>query len=182
MAIIKYQIKENKTIGTHSFYAQAVSYSTLDIDDLAAEIAESVGISRHAVRLVLERYSEVAMRNVLRGHRVRLGDLVTLYPQISVSVKDSVDEQGNVLTRATADMLSLQNAKSGIGATITQAVQQQFASSVSWKKVGDDGTTDGGTTGGDGTGTGSSTSSSDSSTGGGNTSSGGSSDGGSANL
>ena len=26
MAIIKYQVKENKTLGTHSFYAQAVSY------------------------------------------------------------------------------------------------------------------------------------------------------------
>ena len=72
-----------------------------------------------------------------RGHRVKLGDELVLYPQISCSVKDEVDGEGNVVKPATADMLNVSNAKSTIGATIAQAVQQQFASSVSWKRVTD---------------------------------------------
>ena len=32
----------------------------------------------------------VAKRNVLRGHRVKFGDLLTIYPQLSCSVKDEL--------------------------------------------------------------------------------------------
>lgn len=138
MATIKYQVKENTVLGTHSFYAQAVSYNTLDIADLAAEIAEGLGISPVMVQTIIQRYAIVATRNVLRGHRVKLGDLLTFYPQISASVKDTVDTEGNVIKKATADMLSVVGCKSSIGATVSQAVQQQFAAGVQWKRVGDD--------------------------------------------
>ena len=83
MAIIKCQVKENKTLGTHSFYAQAVSYSTLDFQDLADEVTEGTGIDPDLALTVLNRYMRVAKRNVLRGHRVKFGDLLTIYPQIS---------------------------------------------------------------------------------------------------
>ena len=137
MATIKYSIKENNTIGTHSFYAQAVSYSTLDISDLASEVAENIGISPSTVKMVLERYAVVAERSIMRGHRVKLGDLLTFYPQISASVKDELDKEGHVVKKATADMLNISGCKSTIGATISQAVQQQFAAGVSWKRVGE---------------------------------------------
>jgi len=150
MATIKYQVKENNTIGTHSFYAQAVSYSTLDISDLASEVAENIGISPSTVKMVLERYAVVAERSIMRGHRVKLGDLLTFYPQISASVKDELDKEGHVVKKATADMLKISGCKSTIGATISQAVQQQFAAKVSWKRAGEDDavTKDDGTTGG----------------------------------
>lgn len=158
MATIKYQVKENTTIGTHSFFAQAVSYSTLDISDLAEEISESIGISPALIVAIIQRYATVAERQVMRGHRVKLGDLLTLYPQISVSVKDELDEMGKVVKKVTADQLTIMGAKSSIGATLSQAVQQKFASSVSWKRVGSSDTygtsdgdntpTDGGTPGG----------------------------------
>lgn len=138
MAIIKYTVKENKAVGTHSYYAQAVSYSTLDIDDLAEEVAESVGVSPFVVEAVINRYALVAEREVLRGHRVRLADLLTLYPQISASVKDKLDDQGKVLTRATAEQFTLANARSTIGATLSQTVQQNFSRHVQWKRVGED--------------------------------------------
>ncbi|MFW5563375.1 MAG: HU family DNA-binding protein [Prevotella sp.] len=154
MATIKFTIKENTTVGTHSFYAQAVSYSTLDISDLASEVAENIGISPSTVKMVLERYAVVAERSIMRGHRVKLGDFLTFYPQISASVKDELDKEGNVVKKATADMLNISGCKSTIGATVSQAVQQQFAAGVSWKRIGendnvakDDGTT-GGTPGG----------------------------------
>ena len=158
MPTIKYQVKENNTIGTHSFYAQAVSYSTLDISDLASEVAENIGISPSTVKMVLGRYAVVAERSIMRGHRVKLGDLLTFYPQISASVKDELDKEGHVVKKATADMLSIAGCKSTIGATVSQAVQQQFAAGVSWKRVGesdavakDDGTTGGSTPSGTGT-------------------------------
>lgn len=135
MAIIKYQIKENKTLGTHSFYAQAVSYSTLNFQDLADEVVEGLGISPELVNTILERYMRVAKRNVLRGHRVRFGDLLTIYPQLSCSVKDVLNDDGTVKTPVTIEMFNLSSAKSSIGATIAQSVQQSFAGSVSWKRV-----------------------------------------------
>ena len=141
MATIKYQVKENTTVGTHSFFAQAVSYSTLNISDLADEISEGVGVSPTIVRAILDRYAIVAERQVMRGHRVKLGDLLTLYPQISVSVKDELDEHGKVVKAVTADKFTIMGAKSSIGATLSQSVQQKFASSVSWKRVGSTGTT-----------------------------------------
>ena len=153
MATIKYQVKENTTIGAHSFFAQAVSYSTLDISDLAEEISESIGISPALIVAIIHRYATVAERQVMRGHRVKLGDLLTLYPQISVSVKDELDEKGNVVKAITADKFSIVGAKSSIGATLSQTVQQKFASSVSWKRVGSSdtyGTSDGGNTPTDG--------------------------------
>ena len=158
MATIKYQVKENTTIGTHSFFAQAVSYSTLDISDLADEISESIGVSPALIIAIIQRYATVAERLVMRGHRVKLGDLLTLYPQISVSVKDELDEKGKVVKKVTADQFTIMGAKSSIGATLSQTVQQKFASSVSWKRVGSSDTygtsngdntpTDGGTPGG----------------------------------
>lgn len=138
MATIKFQVKENNTVGTHSFYAQAVSYSTLDIADLADEVSEGLGIDAVMVQTILRRYAVVATRNVLRGHRVKLGDLLTFYPQISASVKDEVDKDGKVTKVATADMLTLAGAKSTIGATVSQAVQQKFSAGVQWKRVGED--------------------------------------------
>lgn len=138
MAIIKYCIKENKAVGTHSFYAQAVSYSTLDTKDLAPEVAEGTGVTPALVQMLIERYAEVVQRNVQRGHRVKLGDVLVFFPQITASVKDEVDKDGKVTKVATADMLSLSGAKSTIGATVSQAVQQKFSAGVQWKRVGED--------------------------------------------
>lgn len=137
MAIIRYSVKENKTLGTHSFYAQAVSFSTLDFEDLAEEVVEGLGITPELVNTILSRYMRVAKRNVLRGHRVKFGDLLTIYPQISCSVKDELNPDGTIKKVVTADQFNITQAKSSIGATISKTVQQSFASSVSWKRVGE---------------------------------------------
>lgn len=146
MAEIKYSVKENTNLGTHSFYAVAQSYSTLDFNDLADEVVEGLGISPEMVPTILTRYVRVATRNVLRGHRVKIGDLMTIYPQLSCSVKDELNDDGTLKKAVTLDMFSLAGAKSTIGATIAQSVQQRFSSSVSWKRITvqttDDETTD----------------------------------------
>ena len=135
MAVIKYTVRENKAVGTHSVFAVPVSYSTLDCSDMAEEVSEGLGISPDLVPTIIKRYMRVAIRSVQRGHRVKLGDELVVYPQISCSVKDELNDDGTVKKAATADMLNVQNVKSTIGATIAQAVQQSFAQSVSWKRV-----------------------------------------------
>jgi len=135
MAVIKYTVKENNAVGTHSFYAAPQSYSTLTCEDMKDEVVEGLGISPDLVPTIIKRYMRVALRSAGRGHRVKLGDEITIYPQISCSVKDELNDDGTVKKAATADMLNVANARSTIGATIAQAVQQQFAQSVSWKRV-----------------------------------------------
>lgn len=135
MAVIKYTVRENKAVGTHSVFAVPVSYSTLDCSDMQDEVVEGLGISPDLIPTIIKRYMHVAIRSVQRGHRVKLGDELVIYPQITCSVKDELDAEGNVVKAATADMLNVQNARSTIGATISQAVQQQFSQSVSWKRV-----------------------------------------------
>ena len=135
MAVIKYTVKENNAVGTHSFYAAPQSYSTLTTDDMKDEVVEGLGISPDLVPTIIKRYMRVALRSASRGHRVKMGDEITIYPQISCSVKDELNDDGTVKKAATADMLNVSNARSTIGATIAQAVQQQFAQSVSWKRV-----------------------------------------------
>lgn len=137
MAVIKYTVRENKAVGTHSVFAVPVSYSTLDCSDMAEEVSEGLGISPDLVPTIIKRYMRVAIRSVQRGHRVKLGDELVVYPQISCSVKDELNDDGTVKKVATADMLNVANARSTIGATIAQAVQQQFAQSVSWKRITD---------------------------------------------
>ena len=46
-------------------------------------MTEGTGIDPDLALTVLNRYMRVAKRNVLRGHRVKFGDLLTIYPQIS---------------------------------------------------------------------------------------------------
>ena len=135
MAVIKYTVKENNAVGTHSFYAATQSYSTLTCEDMKDEVVEGLGVSPDLVPTIIKRYMRVALRNASRGHRVKLGDEITIFPQISCSVKDELNDDGTVKKVATADMLNVSGAKSTIGATIAQAVQQQFAQSVSWKRV-----------------------------------------------
>ena len=139
MAVIEYTLKENKTLGTHSWFLQAKSFSTLTCDDVAAEVVEGLGISPEMVPTIIKRYMRVVLRNVQRGHRVKLADELVLYPQISCSVKDELNQDGTVKTVATPDMINIQSAKSSIGATVSQAVQQSFAKSVSWRRVNDAG-------------------------------------------
>jgi hypothetical protein len=73
-------------------------------------------------------------RNVLKGFRVALGDqFITVYPNISCSVKDKeVDGQ---LVVATAKMVTANNAKSRLGATVHTKFSAKFASEVSWQKI-----------------------------------------------
>ena len=135
MAKVKYYAKENKKVGTHSFYAVPLPNGTLTFDELCEEACENTTIEASILRAAVTEYMKVVKRNVLKGFRVPLGDqFITVYPNLQLSVKDHKDAQGNTVV-ATAKMLVATNGKSRLGATVSTRFSQEFASSVSWQKV-----------------------------------------------
>ena len=136
MAKIKYCVKENKSIGTHSFYAVPVFNGTLTFDEVCKEACEKTTIEPSIMRAAVEEYMNVVKRNVLKGFRVPIGNqFLTVYPNLSVSVKDEKDEKGNVVKPADASKLTAASGKSRLGATVHKKFSLQFANEVSWQKV-----------------------------------------------
>lgn len=135
MAKVKYIAKENTKVGTHSFYAVPVPNGTLSFDELLDEACDDNTFNKSEMRGCVEQFMKVVQRNVLKGFRVPLGiDFITVYPNLSLSVKDRVVNGLTVV--ATADMLNASNGKSRLGATVSSKFSNEFASNVSWQKVG----------------------------------------------
>lgn len=136
MAKVKYYAKENKSLGTHSFYAVPVPNGTLTFDELCEEACENTTIEPSIMRAAVTEYMKVVKRNVLKGFRTPVGEqFLTVYPTLSLSVKDEKDESGKVVKAATARMLSATNAKSRLGATVSTNFSKEFAANVSWQKI-----------------------------------------------
>lgn len=136
MAKIKYCVKENKNIGTHSFYAVPVFNGTLTFDEVCKEACEKTTIEPSIMRAAVEEYMSVVKRNVLKGFRVPIGNqFLTVYPNLSVSVKDEKDDKGNVVKPADISKLTAANGKSRLGATVHKKFSMEFANEVSWQKV-----------------------------------------------
>ena len=136
MAKVKYFARENTRMGRHSFYAVPLPNGTLEFNELCIEACENTSIEPTLMKSAVSLFMAVVQRNLLKGHRTQLGeDFITLYPNISVSVKDEVDEHGNVIKEATAKMLTAAHAKSTLGATVHPKFSAEFASKVSWQKV-----------------------------------------------
>lgn len=134
MAKCKYYAKENKKVGTHSFYAVPVPNGTLTFNEVCEEACENTSIEVSLMKAAVTEYMRAVKRNVLKGFRVSLGEqFITVYPNISCSVKDKeVDGQ---LVVATARMLNAGNAKSRLGATVHSKFSAMFANEVSWQKI-----------------------------------------------
>ncbi len=136
MAKVKYYAKENTSMGTHSFYAVPLPNGTLTFEELCEEACENTTIEPSILRAAVTEYMKVVKRNVLKGFRVPVGEkFITVYPNLSLSVKDKKDANGNVTKAATAAMLVATNGKSRLGATVSISFSKEFASEVSWQKV-----------------------------------------------
>ena len=136
MAKIKYYAKENTKVGTHSFYAVPLPAGTLTFDEVCEEACANTSIEPSILRAAVTEYMKTVQRNVLKGFRVPLGDqFITVYPNLTASVKDTKNEKTGEVTVATAKMLTAANAKSRLGATVHTKFSQTFAQNVSWQKV-----------------------------------------------
>ena len=136
MAKVKYTIKENKKVGTHSFYATPVPNGTLDFMEVCEEACENTSIEPSLMRAAVTEYMKAVKRNVLKGFRCALGEqFIYVYPNLEASLKDKKDAQGNVIEVAKIEDFTLAGAKSRLGATVSKKYSAQFAAEVSWQRV-----------------------------------------------
>ena len=136
MAKVKYIIKENTKVGTHSFYAVPVTNGTLDFMEVCEEACENTSIEPSLMRAAVTEYRKAVKRNVLKGFRVAVGEqFIYLYPNLEASLKDQKDAQGNITEVATIEKFNLAGAKSRLGATVSKKYSAQFAAEVSWQRV-----------------------------------------------
>ena len=157
MAKVKYCLKENTKVGTHSIYAAPVSNGTLEFYEVCEEACENTSIEPSIMRAAVTEYMKAVKRNVLKGFRVAVGEqFIFVYPNLMASLKDKKDAQGNIIEVATPEKFTLAGAKSRLGATVSSKYSQQFANEVSWQRVDasgaaitDEDITDGGDSGED---------------------------------
>ena len=136
MAKVKYTIKENTKVGTHSFYAMPVPNGTLDFMEVCEEACENTSIEPSLMRAAVTEYMKAVKRNVLKGFRCALGEqFIYVYPNLEASLKDKKDAQGNITEVAKIEDFTLAGAKSRLGATVSKKYSAQFAAEVSWQRV-----------------------------------------------
>ena len=136
MAKVKYIIKENTKVGTHSFYAVPVANGTLDFMEVCEEACENTSIEPSLMRAAVAEYMKAVKRNVLKGFRCAVGEqFIYVYPNLEASLKDKKDAQGNVTEVANIEDFTLAGAKSRLGATVSKKYSAQFAAEVSWQRV-----------------------------------------------
>ena len=136
MSKVKYFVKENKSIGTHSYYAVSVPNGTLTFDELCEEACLHTSIEPSLMRAAVTEYINTVKRNVLKGFRAPVGDqFLTVYPSLTMSVKDEKDDSGNVVKAAKPSMVNAAYGKSRLGATVHTKFSNEFAANVSWQKI-----------------------------------------------
>ena len=140
MATIKYAVKENSKTGTHSCYAVPVFNGTLSFDELCEEACDDNTYSVEEMKGCVSKFMKIVQREAARGFRCKLGnDFLTIYPNITCSVKNELNPDSTVKKATTAKDVRVQNGKSRLGCTVSSKFSQQFALSVSWQRVDKDG-------------------------------------------
>lgn len=133
---VKYWARENKNVGTHSFYAQPMPNGTLGFEQACQEASGNTTIEAHTIRAAVMEYMKVVRQNLLKGFKVDLGeDFLTIEPMLKASVKDVKDKKTGEVTVATAKMLRSSMGNSRVGVRVNKAFSFEFANTVEWEKV-----------------------------------------------
>lgn len=140
MTKIKYTTKENNKTGTHSWYALPKFTGTLSFEELCEEACDDNTYSVEEMTGCVSKFMKIVQRETIRGFRCRLGrDFLTVYPNITCSVKDELNPDGSVKKVAESKDVKANNAKSRLGCTVSSKFSSQFAAAVSWQKVDQNG-------------------------------------------
>lgn len=135
MAKVKYYARENKMLGTHSYYAVPVPNGTMSFDELCEDAARNTSLEVSLVRAAVTEYIRSVQRHVLLGFRVPIGEnFVTITPHLKASVMDDWNEKGEFV-EATPDMLNPMKGKATLTSTVSPKFCRKFADKVSWQKV-----------------------------------------------
>ena len=133
---ISYVARENKKVGTHSFYPQPIAKGTFGFDRMCKKAAKNTTIEEHTVRAAVLEYMKVAQEALLEGNRVEIGEqFITLYPNLKGSVKDYKDKETGETVVVTAKDLTASKCKSRVGATVNRYFSDEFERNVSWVKT-----------------------------------------------
>ena len=141
MPKVKYIVRENTKVGTHSFYAQAINTGTLTFDEMCDKACDKTSIEPSLMKAAVTEYMKKAQELLLMGYRVPLGDqFLFIYPSINVSVKDQINETtGEVIKPATADMVKVASAIGKVGASVSPKFSKHFDLEVGWQRIDDKG-------------------------------------------
>lgn len=133
---INYYARENKQLGSHSFYPQPIGLKTFGFERMCQKAARNTSIEAHTVRAAVEEYVKVAQEALLEGNRVEIGEqFVTLWPNLKGSVKDYTDPDTGKKVVVTAADLTATKCKSRVSATVNAAFSNEFERKVKWVKT-----------------------------------------------
>lgn len=136
MAKIKYKVLENTRMGTHSFYTVPVPHGTLSFEEVIKEACANTDITPSIMRAAVTEYMKAAQNNLLKGFRVPVGEeFLFLYPNLKVSVKDELNQDGSVKKAATASMVVPSKQKTRLGCSVSSKYSNLFAAEVNWQRV-----------------------------------------------
>lgn len=133
---INYYARENKQLGSHSFYPQPLGLKTFGFERMCQKAARNTSIEAHTVRAAVEEYIKVAKEALLEGNRVEIGEqFVTLWPNLKGSVKDYTDPATGKKVVVTAADLTATKCKSRVSATVNAVFSDEFERKVKWVKT-----------------------------------------------
>lgn len=140
MEKLKFQIKENKTLGTHSFYGVPVFTGTRTQEQLMKLACRNTSYEESIGRAILTEYTKIIQDFLMMGYRCQIGEeFLTVYPNLTLSVKDELNPDKTIKTVATADMVHGANAVTKVGCTVSPKFSKKFALEVGWYKTDKEG-------------------------------------------
>ena len=132
--MIRFEAKENNHVGTHSIYAEVVPSGTLTLGELLDESCDGCSVEAEITKAGITSLIKVIKRNLLKGYRCQIDDLVTLYVSVKNNVKDYTDKDGN-LVRVTKDMLDKRSSKVAVEAIVNRKFSKKISAEVELEKI-----------------------------------------------
>ena len=131
---LDFEAIENKTSGTHSFYSRAVSNGTISLLELLEDAFNGTGTDPYYALMIFYKIRREVMRKLRMGLRCELDGLMTLAPGFRLSVKDTVDENGNVITADPKDM-NPQDGETYVSIEMNKDFVDEFKRETYWRRI-----------------------------------------------
>lgn len=108
-------LKDEEGIVPKMFVTHAVKYSTLSLDDIVKNIADSIGVSQAITRASVNAILKQMQQLLLNGHSIQLGDLFTIrLVSVSKGVKDPVQVSTDNIVRISPKLTPGRRIRDGI--------------------------------------------------------------------
>lgn len=134
---LDFEAIENKTSGTHSYYARAVSKGTVGLEELLTDAFSDTGTDPYYAMMIFYKIRREIMRKLKKGMRCDLDGLMTLSPALRLSVKDSVDKNGDVVPADQKDM-NPQDGETYISVEMNKKFVDELKRSIYWRRIKSD--------------------------------------------